>query len=93
MSRPPSTADPAEPPVPKTTTVRLRAPLPVYVAYFTAAPGADGTMTFPQDVYGRDALISDPASRGNSCDTSGIQSIDAPPPKPRKSNGEGDQGP
>lgn len=66
ISKPPAPA-PGEPPPIKTTTVRLRADLPVYIAYFTAAPRADGSLTFPQDIYGRDKLIADPATPGKAC--------------------------
>ena len=38
----------------KTTRFPLKQPLPVYVVYWTAFPGADGTMQFRPDVYGRD---------------------------------------
>ena len=41
----------------KTTMISLAEPLPVYVAYFTAAAEEDGAIaTFP-DVYGRDAPV------------------------------------
>ena len=42
------------------TTVHLSmpAPIPLYVEYFTAFPGADGTLQFRPDIYGRDARIA-----------------------------------
>lgn len=39
----------------RTVTVDLPERLPVYVAYFTAAPGRDGQVTIHPDIYGRDA--------------------------------------
>jgi murein L,D-transpeptidase YcbB/YkuD len=40
-------------------TVRLpiKAPLPLYVEYFTAYPSADGVLQFRRDIYGRDARL------------------------------------
>ena len=58
---------PSEPPPIKTTTVRLPTSLPVYIAYFTAAPRPDGSLAFPQDIYKRDALIADPAKPDKAC--------------------------
>lgn len=82
ISRAPPSPAPSEPPPIKTATVKLPAALPVYVAYFTAAPRADGTLAFPRDIYGRDEVIPDPASAAKSCDSSGITNINPPPPKP-----------
>ncbi len=41
-----------------TVTFNLARPLPVYVAYFTATPATDGTVTISPDLYGRDAKSS-----------------------------------
>ncbi len=60
---------PDEPEPVKTATVKLRADLPAYIAYFTAAPRADGSLAFPQDLYGRDAAIDDPANPARPCRT------------------------
>jgi L,D-transpeptidase YcbB len=35
-------------------TVKLRTPLPVYLGYFTARVGGDGTVEFRRDIYGID---------------------------------------
>jgi murein L,D-transpeptidase YcbB/YkuD len=35
-------------------SVKLKAPMPVHIVYFTAWPGADGTVEFLKDVYSRD---------------------------------------
>ena len=37
-----------------TRTVELAAPFPIYIAYFTRAPGDDGTLLTHPDVYDRD---------------------------------------
>lgn len=37
-----------------TRTIDLAQPFPIYVAYFTVAPGADGALVYHPDVYGRD---------------------------------------
>ena len=34
--------------------VKLKAPLPVHIVYFTAWAGPDGSVEFLKDVYGRD---------------------------------------
>jgi murein L,D-transpeptidase YcbB/YkuD len=43
--------------------VKLKAPLPVYLGYWTARVAADGTLQFRRDVYGIDkrltALLAD----------------------------------
>jgi len=48
-------------------TVKLRAPLPVYLGYWTARVSADGVTQFRKDVYGIDrrqtALLADRLSR------------------------------
>jgi murein L,D-transpeptidase YcbB/YkuD len=38
----------------RTTTVALAAPVPVYVAYFTAEPDGEGGMRYFPDIYQRD---------------------------------------
>ena len=50
-------------------TVPLPGNLPVYVAYFTASPGASGSVAYHPDVYGRDMAIADPTSAGRTCGT------------------------
>ena len=39
------------------TLVKLAAPLPVHLVYFTAYPEAKGRIGYRRDVYGRDALL------------------------------------
>lgn len=39
------------------TTIPLPRPIPVYVAYFTASAGPNGTVRYHRDIYGRDAAI------------------------------------
>ena len=41
------------------SAVTLTEKVPVHLVYFTAWPGARGTMTYRRDVYGRDAAIWD----------------------------------
>lgn len=41
------------------TSQKVPVKIPVYVAYFTAWPDADGKMQFYDDVYGRDARLSE----------------------------------
>ena len=41
----------------KTETVRLKAKLPVHLAYFTAWPDAEGNIRYFRDIYGRDAAL------------------------------------
>lgn len=43
--------------------VRVTQPLPVYVLYFTAWAGRDGTMRFHPDVYERDRRLEEQAQR------------------------------
>jgi len=43
----------------RTTTLALPAPIPVYVAYFTAGLDAEGKVAIYPDVYGRDAAMGD----------------------------------
>ena len=94
MSRPPSSAEPSEAPPIKTTTVRLRADLPVYIAYFTAAPRPDGSLGFLPDIYGRDSRIIDPAKPGKAC-SAGVAAAAQSPGlrKPAESENQGDPGP
>lgn len=42
----------------KTQMVPLTAPIPVYIAYFTASVDAGGKIRFSNDIYGKDALKS-----------------------------------
>ena len=39
------------------SSVKLAAPVPVHLVYFTAHPASKGKMGYRRDVYGRDALI------------------------------------
>lgn len=47
----------------ETRTVRLAAPLPIYLLYFTAWVDADGRVHFRNDVYGRDQLMAEAERR------------------------------
>ena len=87
-------AQPSEPPPIKTTTIRLRADLPVYIAYFTAAPRPDGSIAFLPDIYDRDGRIIDPARPGKAC-RAGAVAAAAPPDlrKPSENGNQGDPGP
>lgn len=40
-----------------TVEIEFESPIPVYVAYFTAAPNASGEISFFPDIYGLDALV------------------------------------
>lgn len=51
----------------KTVTIDLPQPLPVYITYFTAAPAADGTVTFYPDIYRRDARVGPVTAPGGTC--------------------------
>ena len=42
----------------ETQTERVRGYIPVYLAYFTAWPDAQGTVRYYKDVYGRDAHLA-----------------------------------
>jgi len=86
---PESLLKPEEPPI-KTTTVRLRADLPVYIAYFTAAPRPDGSLAFLPDIYHRDSLIIDPATPGKDC-RPGV-AVAAEPADLRQAGASGSQG-
>jgi murein L,D-transpeptidase YcbB/YkuD len=50
-----------------TVTVDLPERLPVYVAYFTAAPGSDGQVRFLPDIYGRDGQVRTTSLREAPC--------------------------
>ncbi len=54
-----------------TRTVALDRSMPVYIAYFTAEPGADDTVRYIDDHYGRDGLMtsarSEPAQLASEC--------------------------
>ncbi len=50
-----------------TVTFTLPDPLPIYVAYFTAAPAPDGTVIYKPDIYRRDARVGDAANPNRSC--------------------------
>ena len=93
ISKPPPAPAPSEPPPIKTTTVRLGAELPVYIAYFTAAPRPDGTLGFMRDIYGRDAFITDPAKPGKACEVGGGPAAPPVVRGPVKNGDQGDPGP
>lgn len=40
-----------------TQTIRLHAPLPIYILYLTAAVDGDGVVRYANDVYGRDRAL------------------------------------
>ncbi|MEZ5995279.1 MAG: L,D-transpeptidase family protein [Hyphomonadaceae bacterium] len=54
-----------------TQTLTLPAPLPVYVLYMTARVGADGAVSYADDIYDRDAAV--------------VAALDAPSPPQRAS--------
>lgn len=47
----------------RNSTTRLAAPIPVYIAYFTAAATADGTVVSYSDLYGRDGRVRQALNR------------------------------
>jgi murein L,D-transpeptidase YcbB/YkuD len=47
----------------KTQQARLAAPIPVYIAYFTAAATADGSLVTYGDIYGRDGRVRQALNR------------------------------
>jgi murein L,D-transpeptidase YcbB/YkuD len=47
----------------KTQQARLAAPIPVYIAYFTAAATADGSLVTYADIYGRDGRVRQALNR------------------------------
>ena len=91
ISKPPLT-EPIEPPTVKTSTIKLRADMPVYIAYFTAAPRPDGSLGFLPDIYGRDSLIIDPSKPGKAC-SFGAAAQPADLRKPGAIGNQGDPGP
>jgi murein L,D-transpeptidase YcbB/YkuD len=48
----------------KTQQARLAAPIPVYIAYFTAAATGDGSLVTYADIYGRDGRVRQALNRG-----------------------------
>lgn len=50
-----------------TVTQPLSAPIPVYIAYFTAAPGPDGKIVTYPDIYNRDRPAGDAAAQAIRC--------------------------
>lgn len=50
----------------RTQQARLSAPIPVYIAYFTAAATADGNVVSYADIYGRDGRIRQALNRADS---------------------------
>lgn len=50
----------------ETQTVQLAAPIPVYIAYFTAEPDDEGNMRYFPDIYKRDKAAVTPVS-GQPC--------------------------
>ncbi len=51
----------------KTTTVKLAASVPVYIAYFTAGVGGDGQLAVYPDIYMRDGRVGDPERPSTAC--------------------------
>jgi L,D-transpeptidase YcbB len=51
----------------KTVTLPLKEPVPVYVAYFTAASDETGTIRFYPDIYERDAVAGNSANLQLPC--------------------------
>ncbi|MDF8332445.1 L,D-transpeptidase family protein [Novosphingobium cyanobacteriorum] len=47
----------------RTVTLPLAHAIPVYIAYFTAEPAADGAIQFLPDIYGRDSIMGDAKDR------------------------------
>ncbi|WP_296676845.1 L,D-transpeptidase family protein [Novosphingobium sp.] len=50
-----------------TTDVALASSLPVYVTYFTATAGADGSVAYHPDIYGRDAQVGFMSNPSRAC--------------------------
>ena len=48
-------------------TLDLPAPLPVYITYFTAAPGLDGTVAIRPDIYRRDGRVGAASGLARAC--------------------------
>jgi murein L,D-transpeptidase YcbB/YkuD len=65
--------------------IRLLRPLPVYILYWTAFAGENGTLQFREDVYGRDRrpsaaadtedLPSPPGPGARGCETPGEEAV------------------
>ena len=53
----------------RTVTARLAAPIPVYIAYFTAAATNDGGIVTYADIYGRDSAVRAALNRGGGAQT------------------------
>ncbi|MGE0179861.1 MAG: L,D-transpeptidase family protein [Sphingomonas sp.] len=53
----------------RTVTTRLAAPVPVYIAYFTAAATNDGNIVTYADIYGRDSAVRAALNRGGGTTT------------------------
>lgn len=51
----------------KTVTFDLARPIPVYLAYFTAAPAPDGTIAFRPDIYRQDVKVALAQKPGEHC--------------------------
>lgn len=51
----------------QTTQVSTAAPLPVYIAYFTASTNERGELVFAPDIYGRDKRVPAVAARQTAC--------------------------
>lgn len=49
----------------QTATVKLDAPIPVYIAYFTAEPDENGAIRYFPDIYGRDNGAVTPGDKGD----------------------------
>ncbi|HEV7660981.1 MAG TPA: L,D-transpeptidase family protein [Allosphingosinicella sp.] len=50
----------------RNTTTRLAAPIPVYIAYFTAVTTGDGNIVSYGDIYGRDAPVRQALNRAGA---------------------------
>ena len=53
----------------RTVSARLAAPIPVYIAYFTAAGTNDGNIVTYADIYGRDSAVRAALNRGGGTAT------------------------
>ncbi len=51
----------------QSVTLDLAEPLPIYLTYFTVAPGQDGSIVFQPDIYGRDTQIGIAATSDRDC--------------------------
>jgi L,D-transpeptidase YcbB len=51
----------------KTVTFDLPRAMPIYLAYFTAAPAADGSIAFRPDIYRRDSQVGVAATEDRVC--------------------------